>query len=275
VGVTGTLAAGERAPAGLAGVREPAGPVIVVTYAHAGAGLLQQVLAASPSMACTSGTGLVPLCHMSLATWRAVEGRGAGQSALAVTSVRALATTMITVLQARSGAGRWCETTVAPPEVVASFVQVFPSATFVCLHRALPGVLTDGLQAYPWGLGGSPFWPYASAYPGNNVATIAAYWAACTEPLLDFEARHRDRSLRIRYEDLARDTDGVGRTVYEFLGLTAGPAPALRASPPAASEERGDAEWTGQLGRLPERLRGAIDQLHGRLGYPALPATTR
>jgi hypothetical protein len=38
-------------------------PIVVLTYAHAGAELLTQLLSASPPVACTSATGLLPVCH--------------------------------------------------------------------------------------------------------------------------------------------------------------------------------------------------------------------
>lgn len=271
--VTGGIAADDGAPDGLAG-RGRDGPVVVLTYAHSGAELLGELLSASPSLACTSGTGVLPLCHAALATWRAVEGRDAGPSALAVRSVRALAAMMVTVIQVGSGASRWCETAVAAPEVAETFLQVFPSAAFVCLHRGLPGVIAEGLRAYPWGLGGSPFWPFAGPHPGNSVATIAAYWTACTEPLLDFEDRHPERSVRVRYEDLAGGTDQVAGAVYEFLGLDACVLSAPRAPRAAPAGKRADPEPAAQLSRLAGGLRAKIGELHGRLAYPALLEAT-
>lgn len=246
------------------------GPVVVLTYAHAGAELLREVLSASPSLVCTLGTGVIPLCHAALATWRAVEGRGAAQSALAIKSVRTLAATMITAIQAGSGATRWCEIAVAAPEAATTFLRVFPSTAFLCLHRGLDGVLAEGLKAYPWGLGGSPFWPFAGPHPGNSVATITAFWAACTEQLLDFEASNAERCGRVRYEDLAADTDRVAAAVYGFLGLDTDASPAPHAPRVAAGEDRDEAVRAEQLSCVPDWARAKIGDLHSRLGYPPL-----
>ena len=94
----------------------------------------------SRSLACTSGTGLIPLCHAALATWQQADDRSGPPSALAIKSVRALAGAMMVAIQARTGAVRWCETALAQPAAADSFLQVFPSTAFVCVHRDLPGV---------------------------------------------------------------------------------------------------------------------------------------
>lgn len=246
---------------------DASGPVIVVTYAHAGAELLRDALSADPSLACTSGTGVLPLCQAALATWRAVEARDApAPSALAIRSVRALVSTMITTITVGVGASRWCETSHAAPDAAEAFLKVFPSAVFVCLHRRLAGVLADGLKAYPWGLGGSPFWPFAGPHPGNNTATITAYWAECTEQLLDFEDRHHDRCLRVTYENLATDSVRAAGVVYEYLGLNPQTSlvPGARQEAPASAPP--DPDLTAQLLRLPGGLLAKIEELHRRLG---------
>ena len=263
--------------------RGTGGPVIVITYAHTGAELLRDTLSQDPSLACTSGTGILPVCHAALATWRAIEGReAAASSALAIRSVRALANTMITAITAGSGASRWCETSIAAPETAEAFLQVIPSTVFVCLHRALAGVLADGLKAYPWGLGGSPFWQFAGPHPGNNVATIAAYWATCTEQLLNFEERHRDRCVRVTYEDLANYQCQAAGLVYKFLGVDPAvlPVPPLPTPRPPQDTPAGsptEPDLAEQLLRLPRALWAKINELHDRLTddphSPGLPPT--
>src|SRR5262245_42264869 len=157
------------------------GPVIVHSYAHGGDESLRRVLGASRSLACTDGTGLLPLCQSAISTWNSVENRGQAPSALALKSVRSMVNTMATVIQCGSGATRWCETSFAGRAAAETFLQVIPEATFLCLHRSLGAVIAEAISGYPWGLGSSPFWPYAAGHPGNNVATITAYWTAHTE----------------------------------------------------------------------------------------------
>ena len=262
------------APDGVASARTTGGsrdgPLVVLTYAHAGAELLREVLSACPAVTCTMGTGVIPLCHATLAVWRAVEGRNAAPSALAIRSVRTLAATMITAIQAGSGATRWCDIAVATPEAAAAFLQVFPSTAFLCLHRGFDGVLADGLKAYPWGLGASPFWPYAGSHPGNSVATIAEYWAAGTERLLNFEASHAERCGRVRYEDLAAEENRVAAAVHGFIGLDPDALPARHTPRVAAGEDGDEAVRAEQLSCLPDWARAKISGLQARLGYPPL-----
>jgi hypothetical protein len=91
-------------------------PVILLTYSQAGAEHLQRILAAHPSLACTSGTGVLPLCQAAAATWQKIEDRNPGLSALAIKSIRAMASSMIAIITAGAGASRWCESAIAGPD---------------------------------------------------------------------------------------------------------------------------------------------------------------
>jgi hypothetical protein len=148
-----------------------------------------------------------------------VENRGTAASPLALKSVRMLVNTMATTLQSAAGATRWCETAYAGRAAAETFLRVFPEATLLCLHRSLQAVLTDGIRAYPWGLGSSPFWYHAAGHPGNNVATIAEYWASHTEQLLALEEAHPQSCLRVRYEDLASEPHRHASKIFARLAL--------------------------------------------------------
>lgn len=258
--------------------REPArGPVIVLSYPHAGTEVLTRMLSASPSLACTSSSGLLPLCHTAAATWQQVENRDTA-SALAIKSIRALATTMAAVIQSRSGAARWCETAFAPA-AASTFLQVFPEATFLIFYRRLQGVLGEGVRTYPWGLGASPFWPYSGPHPGNNAATIAAYWAARTEALLEFETAYPQACLRVRYEDLIGRHQRQADEIFSRVGL---PAADLRSpGDPREAQNQAEAEAEGAnpgpavpTAQLPPQLLARIRELHARLDYSPPPAQT-
>ena len=268
--------AAQEAGAVVQGADTRHGPVVVLAYPHAGAELLGEMLSASPSLACTSGTGLIPLCHAAVSSWQQAEGQNRAPSALAIKSVRTLAATMVGVIQARAGAARWCETVMAAPEVAGTFLQVFPGTAFVCLHRSLRAVLAEGLRTYPLGLGGSPFWPYCGPHPGNNVATITAYWAACTESLLEFESRYARSCLRIRHEDLAAGREEQARDLYAHLGLEAGDLAVPRHPHDAGSTAEADpaGPWPGEWpARIPPPLRARLNDLHAQLGYAPWPAS--
>lgn len=247
--------------------RTPNGPIIVLTFPHAGDRLLENALSASRAVTCTHTTGLLPLCFSAVNTWQSIENRGSELSALAVKSIRTLVNTMAVVVESGSGTRRWCETAYTGSVAAEAFLSIFPEAAFLCLHRSLQAVFADGIRAYPWGLGGSPFWQYAGPHPGNNVATIAAYWAAHTEPLLHFEARHPQSSIRIRYEDLVTEGGRVPRTISDFLGLNAGELLSLDLPGTNSSEKYGNTQLVDLLDRLPDWLHGKVAELHARLNY--------
>ena len=272
----GRASEGERDPGRGRSARlsdaDPNAPIIVLTYAHAGAELLTQLLSASPSVACTSATGLLPVCHDAISAWERAAGMTGPPTSLAIKSVRALASTMITVIQARGGARRWCETAFSTPEVAQTFLQVFPAARFICLYRSLREVLAETVRAYPWGLDGTPFWAHAARHPGNNAAAIAAYWTARTQALLEFESSHPGSCLRVRYEDLAADRGRQAGTIFAALGLDDSQLAVLR-EPAAIRRQEGRDAVTGPIelawpaGLIPPALLARAEELHAQLGY--------
>jgi Sulfotransferase family len=277
VTIMGTSAAGLSGAAGPAARGSENGdrfhgtaPVIVLTYPHAGAEHLTRILSTSRSIACTSATGLLPLCYEALKTWQRIESTGA-PSQLAIKSVRALATAMITIIEANVGASRWCETAYTTSAMAQAFLQVFPGARFICLYRKMNAVLDEAVRVYPWGLGGSPFWTYAVGHPGNNAATIAAYWTAHTEALLEFEASQPGSCLRVRYEDLATEPGRHVRRILTTLGLPAGqPGAPCEPAIDQGSEPSELARSPGVPAELvPAGLIARVRELHTILGYGA------
>lgn len=254
-------------------------PIVILTYPHAGTELLTQLLSASPSLTCTSATGLLPVCHDALNTWRQAEGRSGPPSALAAKSVRTLAATIIAVIQAREGKPRWCEVAYADPEIAQAFLRIFPDTTFLCLFRSMNQVLTEAIHAHPWGLGGTPLWAHAAAHPGNNAAAIAAYWTARTQALLEFESDHPGSCLRVRHEDLAADPQGQATVIFATLGLNDS-QPAIRheplalAPPTAHGTDAAAGHPTLPDNLIPPPLLARAGELHAALGYE-VPAALR
>ena len=76
-----------------------AAPTLVLAYAGSGAGRLRSALSGYPELACTTGTGIVPLCAQAVAVWQAVDRRaGEGSSPLALASVRTLIAGLVTTI---------------------------------------------------------------------------------------------------------------------------------------------------------------------------------
>jgi Sulfotransferase family len=256
---------------------DPAGdlrraPVIALAYAHSGVARLQRVLAGNGALACTAGSGLLELCDQAATTWRRLGEHQAPLSSPALTSIRAMADEMIAVILAHAAGSRWCEISFAAPRCAETFLELYPAARVLCLHRSCAGVIEAGLQASPWGLSGTAVQRFAAGYPASRAAAIAGYWATRTEALLDLEDARPATCRRVRHEDLVKNPDQEADGVFGFLDLARpGPAGPLLISaetglaPEDAYEPRGDAAVLAD--ELPPRLFARVNHLQARLGY--------
>lgn len=249
-------------------------PVIVLTYGNAGGRRLQSLLESQPELTCTTGTGVIAACGQAAVAWKQVDGRPArGLSPMAVKSIRSMGTQMITMITVRTGRPRWCELAAADPAAAGVFLEAFPQARFLCLHRACPDLVSAVLLASPWGLSGPEFAPYVGAYPGSTVAALAAWWAAHARQVLDFEKAHAASCLRLDYADLAEDPDAVLAGVRSFLGLGGPQAlPSGSAGGPAQASSGADGDLAADLplDQIPPPLLAQLNDLHAALGYPSL-----
>lgn len=260
-------------PADTAG-RVSSAPVIVLAPVYSGAGTLRSLLVGHPELACTSGTGLLPLCEQAMVTWGNADGRaGRPPSSLARSTTRALVTSIITSILIREGKPRWCETAGVNPEGARAFLQLYPGTRFLCLYRACPGVIRAALDESPWGLSDAVFAPFTRAYPGSTAASLTACWVTQASALLAFEQAHPGECLRVRFEDLAGDQPEVTERVTSFLGLTgpgswsvhggpAGPPPVIPGTGPVAGPPQG---------LMPPGLLEQANDLLQQLGYPSMP----
>jgi hypothetical protein len=234
------------------------------------------LLSASGELACTSGTGVLPLCDHAAQVWRHAE-TGNGQAgkvpALAAVSIRASIVPLITHILASTGARRWCELAVPMPGAAETFLSLFPGTRFVCLYREASQVIRAAITRSPWGLAGPAYRPFVAAQPGSTVAALAAYWATHAQALLAFERDHAQACLRVRFEDLPGTPGGLPAALSSFLGLAAtgshGPSGPYDDSP-AAPDEDASPLAPLPLDQIPLPLLTQVNALLGQLGYPAL-----
>lgn len=252
-------------------------PVVVLASPDSGGARLLSLLSASGELACTSGTGVLPLCEQAAQVWGHAENGGprAGRlSALAAESIRTSITPLVMLILARSGARRWCECAVPARDAAEAFLALFPGTRFVCLHREASQVIRAALARSPWGLAGPTYRPFIAAQPGSTVAALAAYWAAHTEALLAFEADHPDECLRVRFEDLPGTGGSTPAALSSFLGLAAtaypGWPPTPRDDDPPEPGTDAPSSAGLPLGQLPPALLAQVNGLLGKLGYPFL-----
>jgi hypothetical protein len=235
-------------------------PVVVLSYTGSGADALLPALSATGELACTSGTGIVPLCHQAMASWQAVDGSATGQlSPLAAASARALCSGLMRVILARDGRRRWCEFCAAPPAAARSFLRLYPQARFLIVHRRAESVIRSILDDSRWGLAGPEFAPFVAAYPASTVSALASYWATRAASLIEFEQAHGASCHRIRIEDLTTGLAAAERDIGEFLGLN---MPMIEPDRVRQPDTKGL-----PLAEIPPPQLARLDELHELLGY--------
>jgi protein-tyrosine sulfotransferase len=256
--------------------RTSSAPVVVLASPDSGGQRLLSLLSASGELACTSGTGVLPLCDHAAQVWRRAENgspRAGRLSALAAKSIRASVTPLVMHMLANSGARRWCECAAPAREAAEAFLGLFPGTRFICLHREASQVIRAALARSPWGLAGQAYQPFIAAQPGSTVAALAAYWAAHTETLLAFEADHPDKCLRVRFEDLPGTMGSTPAALNSFLGLAATGSPGSpgpREDDPPVPHPDSPPPAPLPLEQFPPTLMAQVNDLLGQLGYPSL-----
>jgi hypothetical protein len=250
-----------------------ADPVIVLAYSGSEAGRLRSLLSEFPGMACTTGTGIVPLCDQAMTIWQAADGRpGGGFSALAAASVRALTAGLLTAVLAREGGSRWCEFVSAPPLAAGTFALLYPQARFLTVHRQASAVVRSSLAENRWGLSGPEYAPFVSAHPASAAAALASYWAARTMQQLEFEQAHQESCLRVRIEDLSADAAQTIQDIAGFLSAdpAIGPLSLTQDQDPSGPAAQEPPAAGLPLNQFPAALVAKLNELHRELGYPPL-----
>ena len=242
-------------------------PVIILSYAHSGAALIQQAVAEGAGLACTAATGILPACEAAAMSWARIDNRGDGAlSRLAASSIRALISAQLTAILAASGRRRWCELAITAPSAARAFHQVFPSAKFVCVHRACPDVISSINAAYPWGPGGQVPSRFVASYPGNSAAALAAYWAWATEQLLEFEEDCPGVTIRLTYEEFTGDPSALdaAKSFLRIPSHSVAPLP-QQGEPLRGSENPGAPFPEVPADMIPEPLGDRIRRLQHQL----------
>jgi hypothetical protein len=242
-------------------------PIIVLTFPHSGSEALSDLLASSGAISCTARTGLLPMCQSVASTWQRLNQRHE-LTALAVSSIRALVTSMAITHAADSGASRWCETSVNGPVPAATFLKAFPKTSFICLHRRCDEAISAALRGHSQGSAETAAWPGLPVDQENSLAALCMFWAESTRALLDFQRAHPQSSLPLRREDLDAGEPGQLNRVWSFLGLDAPDSTIRPRRHPAPVQSAARIEFSAD--RLPSRLRTLINDLHAELGYPPL-----
>ena len=204
-------------------------PIFVLTAARSGSTLLRFILDAHPKLACPPEVGPGPVClglaRLSRVLWSrdtAHDGEfgpeDAPLDADAAHAIRTIVGAYYSDYLGIRGKRRWCDKSLDNFIFAPLLRQVFPEARFICLYRHCMDVVASGLEASPFGPRGFGFDTYASQFPGNNIATIAAYWRESVGGIRSFQEAHPDICMAVRYEDLVSEPEHTAASIFAFLG---------------------------------------------------------
>lgn len=261
--------------------RSPAAPTFLVSTARSGSTLLRWLLDSHPDLACPGETDLAGL----VAGYVRTAGRlgNPGGSGATTDGVRRLVDDLMGRYLHPVGKRKWVDKSITSALHLDLLGTVWPEARFVFLYRHCMDVVASGLEAQPWGLSDYGFADFAQASPTDHVAALAGYWRDRTTRMVQGERRLRDRSVRLRYEDLVADPDGALTAVWDLLGVA--PVPGLPRDAFAQPHDgAGPADYkvwqtetvhqgsVGRGARIPAdrvtgRMREAVNELLVELGY--------
>ncbi len=253
-------------------------PVFVVCNARSGSTLLRWLIDAHDELSCPGETDIATLLDAYVDSAQAAGL--AAEHALA--RARAVVDDLMATHLSDAGKTRWCDKSLSNVTAMDRLAAAWPDARFVLLHRHAMDVIGSALEASEWGLDTYGLAPYAQMSPTNGVIAVAGYWIERTAAMLDFEARHPGRCLRLRYEDLVTRTDESMEEVWRLFGVdgTLRRADAFvgQHDPLAPSDHKiwhtrsVHAESIGRGARIPPERLGvpvcdAMNQLLVMLGY--------
>jgi hypothetical protein len=268
-------------------------PVFILCEARTGSTLLRLLLDCHPELTCPAETNLPALCNNMVPVWSLVTGNPVPVpnmpfevSRLSQEVKQGLRKSMDLIMSAhleRSGKPRLCDKSLGSAPYAELMLQLYPQAKFLCLYRFPMDVVASAHEACPYGLSGYGYDPYIAASPGNSVLAVARCWLDLTADIMSAEEEFGEHCLRIRYEDLVLNPEGVMGGVFEFLGVP--PVPDIAAECFSTEQERlGTADykvwhtdrissdsvgrgWSIPPGLISEPVLNGINELAGRLGY--------
>jgi hypothetical protein len=264
-------------------VRAP--PVFIATNARSGSTLLRWLIDAHVDVACPGETDVADLLRAYVQSAIALDPQAAAGDQAARQGAQVVDNLMATHLQT-IGKRYWCDKSLSNVVNLELLAAAWPDARFVLLHRQCMDVIASALEASEWGLDTYGLAPYAQMSPNNPMVAVAGYWIERTATMVEFERRHPERCLRLRYEDLVTRTDASMGAVWDLFGVAPakGGAGAAFGSPhdPLAPADYKiwhtdavHADSVGRGARMPqERLgptvRDAVNVLQAELGYDAV-----
>jgi len=200
-------------------------PIFVLCYARSGSTLLRYVLDSHPEVCAPPELHLLRasphllwlFAHLAATPGEKIDRDQSNH--FAITSTRELLSDVMNGYATRCGKRIWCEKSVLTVAHLAALHSLFPDARLICLHRHPLDTIASCVEAANSRQGVFGFEPYVARTPDRPLDGLADYWIDKTQRILQCEREHPGRCLRMRYEDLVRDSGSALRALFGFLKL--------------------------------------------------------
>jgi hypothetical protein len=262
-------------------------PIIILTYAQSGSEVLRTWLGRYSQLACLVDTGLVPLGRRAIEASGQIERSPQGRpSALALTAIRSMITAMVAPVLAREGKSRWCDISPGSAPAASAFLELYPEAQFIGLHRNCLDTIASVMSSSQWGVLDNGFRMFAAAHPGNPVAALANYWMFHEKAILECQQKFSGQYISVRYEDLMAEPERVRSEMLSFIdngwrqaGIDPTPEPSESLRSPRRQAMIGCVS-DGRTGEssgetvpahlIPRQMLADINEVLRSLGYPVI-----
>jgi hypothetical protein len=189
-------------------------PIFVVGVHRSGTTLLRLILDSHPRIACPPESFFVAPLEALLRDDKAMEGLLAmgfpREQVLA--RLRELISGFFETYAASRGRPRWADKTPSYIDCLDFIDALYPACRYVMLYRHGLDVACSAAEMEIREVA-----PHIAACGGDRLAGAARYWAVQCEKQIAFRARHPERCIELRYEEMTRDPEPCLRALFEFL----------------------------------------------------------
>ena len=122
---------------------------------------------------------------------------------------------------AAAGKRYWCEKSVYTITNQQLVDAVFPRARYICLFRNCLDQVDSAMQTLERDPSGQlyGYTQFIQNANNNTLHGLVDYWIWMTTNIMNYEAYNQTGCFRLRYEDLAQDSEATAKALFSFLAI--------------------------------------------------------